>query len=237
MGSISVVITTLDDQATLRDCVDGVLAGGSPVGEVLVVDRGSADGTLDVARRLGPLVRVIERPGWPAGRAVAAATREAAGDEVTVVPSRAILGHGAIAAGGSVRLRPVGTTAFGRAAAAVVGQAAAPAVDVGGSAAGAPPRPSWYLVADTPARLAGEAFHGRPAASQGLLVAATVALAVGGRGWLRVAVPLAHGAAAVVRAVRAGEDPGVAPHRAFLAAEIWDWAAGAGWWAARTARR
>ena len=53
-------------------------------------------------------------------------------------------------------------------------------------------------------------------------------MAVFGRGWLRAAVPAVHAAATVVRAVRAGSDPGVAPHRAFLAAEVWDWSAGVG---------
>ena len=131
-------------------------------------------------------------------------------------------------------MRPVGTTAFGRAAAAIAG-GDVPAITVLGATGPAPARPSWYFVADTAAGLACDAFR-RPAPARGALVGVAVGLAVLGRGWVRVAVPLGHAAVTAVRAVRAGGDPGVAPHRAFLAGVIRDWAGGAGWWAARRKR-
>ena len=236
--SVSVVIATLNARMTIRDCIDSAVAGTESLREVLVVDRGSVDGTAEIARRVGGPVRVIERPGAGAGEAVETGTAEAAGEIVAVVPSRAVVGRGVLDAGVDVNLFPVGTTAFGRAAAAVIGPDV-PSITVSGhtgtESAPRPPHRSWYFVAGSAAGLARDAFH-RPAPAPGALVGAAMAMAVFGRGWLRVALPLGHAAVTAVRAVRAGADPGVAPHRAFLAGEIWDWGAGAGWWAARRER-
>ena len=242
MGSVSVVITTLNARSTVRDCIDSAVAGTASLCEVLVVDRGSDDGTAEIARRVGGPVRVIDRPGAGADAAVETGTAEAAGEIVAVVPSRALVGEGALDAGVDVGLVPVGRTAFGRATAAITGTEV-PSITVTrhpGALASARSMPrSWYFVADTPVSLAAEAFHPRagwPAAARGTLVGATVGAAVFGRGWVRLALPLGHAAATAVRALRAGKDPGVAPHRAFLAAEVRDWAGGAGWWAARGTR-
>jgi len=248
VSSISVIITTLNDRSTVRDCLDGVL-GSAFVGEVLVVDRGSVDGTPDIVRRLGAPVRLIERPGSRPSEAVAVGLAEAHGEVLAVIPSRAVMGRRAIetvaraaqASGdgpATADLRPVGTTAFGRAAAAVVGR------DVPGvegrirslspermPSEPAPALPSSYLVADTPGGLAAEAFRaraGRRRTARAALVGAAAGMALFGRGWRRTAIPLGHAAVTSVRAVRAGRDPGVAPHRAFLAAEVWDWSTGAG---------
>jgi Glycosyl transferase family 2 len=250
--SVSVVVTTQDDRLSVRDCIDRVLAsaGAGSVSEVLVVDRGSVDGTADIVRRVGGPVRLIERPGDGLAAAVAAGIAEARGDVLALVPGRALMGAGAIeactaeAAAGRdgpavVELRPVGTTAFGRAAAAVVGREV-PRVEAwprrGASSPGspaAPPavRPSYYLLADRPADLAADAFRARAgwrSTANAAMVVSSLGLAVFGRGWLRAAVPALHAAATAVRAVRAGSDPGVAPHRAFLAVEVWDWSSGVG---------
>ena len=231
--SVSVVITTLNASTTVRDCIDSVLAAGTALRDVLIVDRGSTDGTQEIARRVGPPVKVLERPGAAERDAVEAGLAEAGDSMVAVIPSRSVVAKGALRAG-EVRLRPVGTTAFGRAAAAM-GGGEVPTLTMTGATGPAPVRPSWYFVAGTAADLAGEAFR-RPAPAQGALVGAAIGLAVLGRGWLRVALPLGHATVIAGRAVRAGNDPGVAPHRAFLAGEIRDWAGGAGWWAARRNR-
>ena len=230
--TVSVVVATLDNQRFLRDCLDGLVAqsGPSPL-EVLVVDRGSSDATREVARAVPGPIRVLERPGASVAEAVEAATADAVGDLVVVAPARAVYREGALAA--LIRRRPalapVGTTAFGRAAAAVIGRGTT-----------APPRGSarscWF-VGDEPAALARDALA-RPSGRGATLVAATAVLAVAGRGWFRVAVPVAHAAGVAARALRASGDPGVAPHRAFLACEIWAWCTGAAWWSqVRAAKR
>jgi hypothetical protein len=258
VSSVSVVITTQDDRLSVRDCLDRVLLSAEPgsvpavlvVAEVLVVDRGSVDGTADIVRRVGGPVRLIERPGDGLPEAVAAGIAEARGDVLALVPGRALLGVGALeacaaeaTAGGdgpaTVELRPVGTTAFGRAAAAVVGRQV-PRVEAWPRREGQPSepqpaphsvRPSYYLLADRPTGLAADAFRSRAdwrSTASAALVVSSVGLGLFGRGWLRAAVPASHAAATVVRALRAGRDPGVAPHRAFVAAEIWDWSSGVG---------
>jgi glycosyltransferase involved in cell wall biosynthesis len=51
-----------------------------------------------------------------------------------------------------------------------------------------------------------------------------------GRGPARVAAPLVHAAACATVAGRLGRDPGVAPHRAFVALEVCHWSYGVGFW-------
>ena len=75
--------------------------------------------------------------------------------------------------------------------------------------------------------------HGLPSfrpLAPAALVAVSVLGALRGRGWARVAVPVAHAAACVATAVPRGRDPGVAPHRVAGAFAICHWAYGFGFW-------
>lgn len=147
---------------------------------------------------------------------------------------------------------PVGTTNFGRAVAAVERwlAIARPAVTCWSR----PPEPApgnshrvyaavrcWRYAPATAAELARESFragadgrsHHLRRADPRTALPAMVILASGisallGRRWRRFAVPLAHGAFCVAVAVTSGRDPGVAPHRAFLALEVGHWSTGAG---------
>jgi hypothetical protein len=155
-------------------------------------------------------------------------------------------------------LTPVGTTSLGRAAGAVARwlPITPPAIrcwsttdrpgfapDVGR----APRVRCWRYVPSTAAALAAECYRagsrGQADAGQlrrrrfdprtalpGLLVAITGLAALRGRGLGRIAVPVAHGVACAVVAARSGTDAGVAPHRALVALELGQWAAGAGFW-------
>ncbi len=62
------------------------------------------------------------------------------------------------------------------------------------------------------------------------LVAAAVVGATRSTWTRRLAVPLVHAAACGVVALRLARDPGVAPHRAFVATAICHWSYGAGFW-------
>ncbi|MBI2078975.1 MAG: glycosyltransferase [Euryarchaeota archaeon] len=62
---ISVVVTTLNEAKHLRDLLES-LAMQEPPFEVLIVDAGSADGTVEIAKRFGaefPNFHVLHRPG------------------------------------------------------------------------------------------------------------------------------------------------------------------------------
>ncbi|WP_431220768.1 glycosyltransferase [Leifsonia xyli] len=70
MPTVSVVIPVLDDSAMLARCLADLAAQLRPADEIVVVDNGSADDTVAVARAAG--VRVIEqrlRGIWPAAAA------------------------------------------------------------------------------------------------------------------------------------------------------------------------
>ncbi|MEO7684325.1 MAG: glycosyltransferase, partial [Gemmatimonadaceae bacterium] len=58
-GTVSVVMPVRNEAARIAACIEGVLAQTVHVSEIIVVDSGSTDGTLDILRRY-PRVRVIE---------------------------------------------------------------------------------------------------------------------------------------------------------------------------------
>ncbi len=69
-GSISVIVPVLDEAARIEPCLRGLLAAGPEVGEILIVDGGSRDGTLAVVERItagDARVRAIDAAPVPAG--------------------------------------------------------------------------------------------------------------------------------------------------------------------------
>ncbi len=69
-GAISVIVPVLDEAERIAACMHGLLATGPEVGEILIVDGGSRDGTATVVRGLGahdPRVRVIDAVPVPDG--------------------------------------------------------------------------------------------------------------------------------------------------------------------------
>lgn len=59
---ISVVIPVKNEATKIRACINGILSQTVPVKEIIVVDSGSTDGTLDILREYR-IVRIIEIPG------------------------------------------------------------------------------------------------------------------------------------------------------------------------------
>lgn len=57
---LSVAIPVLDEEELIGDCLDALRQQSDPVDEIIVVDNGSTDGTVDIARAAG--VTVIEEP-------------------------------------------------------------------------------------------------------------------------------------------------------------------------------
>lgn len=105
---------------------------------------------------------------------------------------------------------------------------------------------SWYFPRSGPLALARQYYNygigkastlskhrtlptWRPLAPAGLVAGSSLAL-VAGRGGHRVAIPVAHGLLCLALALQVGARPGVAPHRAWLTAEICHWTYGAGFW-------
>src|SRR5581483_11053591 len=80
-AAVTVVIPTLNEAENLPH----VLPAIPPAYEVLIVDGGSADGTVDVAQQLRPSCRVLRQPGHGKGDALAHGFAEATGDIIVTL--------------------------------------------------------------------------------------------------------------------------------------------------------
>ncbi len=69
-GAVSVILPTLNEAARVASCLDGLAAQGPTLGEVIVVDSHSHDGTAALVReaaRRDARVRLVQDPPLPAG--------------------------------------------------------------------------------------------------------------------------------------------------------------------------
>ena len=69
-GDVSIVVATLQEAARIGPCLEGLIAQGPIVREILVVDSGSTDGTtalVESAARRDPRIRLLRDDPLPAG--------------------------------------------------------------------------------------------------------------------------------------------------------------------------
>src|SRR5206468_499009 len=131
LPSVSVVLPTLNERAFIRDCLDSLLAQDYPaLTEILVCDGGSTDGTRELVKVAPSPVALLDNPRVTAAAAMNVGIAAAGGEVVCRADAHTLyapdyvsrcvavlLETGADNVGG--RMVPVGTTAFGRAVAAV----------------------------------------------------------------------------------------------------------------------
>jgi glycosyltransferase involved in cell wall biosynthesis len=129
--TVTVVLPTLNERPYIRDCLDSLLAQDYPdVLEILVADGGSEDGTRALVTASGDRVRLLDNPRVTAAAAMNVGIAEAKGQIVCRADAHTLyapdyvrrcvetlLDTGADNVGGP--MRPVGTSNFGRAVAAV----------------------------------------------------------------------------------------------------------------------
>ncbi|HWE61372.1 MAG TPA: glycosyltransferase family 2 protein [Chloroflexota bacterium] len=68
--AVSIIVPVLDERKRLAPCLEGLMAHGPEVGEILVIDGGSTDGTQDLVRAFSardPRVRLLAAGPLPAG--------------------------------------------------------------------------------------------------------------------------------------------------------------------------
>ena len=310
---VTIVLPTLDEREHITDCLDSLLDQDYPaIAEILVVDGGSSDGTRALAARRGEPVRVVLNPKVTAAAAMNVGIAAASTDVIVRADAHTLYApdfvsrcvevleaSGADVVGGP--MRPVGTTAFGRAVAAVTSSPvgvgpgrfhyADQAEDVDTVYLGTyrrdvvtevggydedelqwaaedqelnfrlrrsgrrirldPSIRSQYFPRQSVRSLWKQYFNygmckastlkkhrtlpsWRPLAPAAM-VAGAVALGVVGvlarRPVLAAAPVIAYVTSAGIVALRLGEEPGVAPHRALGALSICHWAYGLGFWA------
>jgi succinoglycan biosynthesis protein ExoA len=132
--TVSILIPTFNEIAHIDDCLESVLAQTHPLLEVLVLDGGSTDGTRERVASYGSPVRLVDNPGRGPASAMNVGIAASRGsiicrmdahtvfDPCYVTESlRVLLEEDADVVGGP--MRPVGTSAFGRAVAAVTSSA------------------------------------------------------------------------------------------------------------------
>jgi glycosyltransferase involved in cell wall biosynthesis len=131
VNHVSVVLPTLNERPYIRDCLDSLLAQDYPgLVELLVVDGGSTDGTRQIVIDQGDPIRLVDNPRVTAAAAMNIGIAEAKGQVICRADAHTLyapdyvrrcvetlVDTGADNVGGP--MRPVGTSNFGRAVAAV----------------------------------------------------------------------------------------------------------------------
>ena len=95
-STVSVVLCALNEEANIERVLRSLAS--QPVDEVILVDGGSSDRTVEIARRVHPAVRVIERPEEGLLRQRLWGTYEARGDLLLLLDADDELEKGSVAA-------------------------------------------------------------------------------------------------------------------------------------------
>ena len=80
--TVTAAIPVRDGEAYLAEAIESVLAQGRPCDQVIVIDNGSTDRSVEIAGNFGPAVRVVSEPRPGIGVARNAAMGAADGDYV-----------------------------------------------------------------------------------------------------------------------------------------------------------
>lgn len=84
---VSVVVPSFNHARYLRECVDSVLSQDHPAVELIVVDDGSTDGSLDLLKSYGDRLRLLQQQGGRQARARNLALAVARGELVAFLDS------------------------------------------------------------------------------------------------------------------------------------------------------
>jgi glycosyltransferase involved in cell wall biosynthesis len=89
--SVSVVVTVKNEAESIQTLLDSLGQQTRPAEEIVIVDGGSTDGTLQALRRAGPSIRALEAPGANISQGRNAAIRAATHDVILVTDAGVVL--------------------------------------------------------------------------------------------------------------------------------------------------
>ncbi|MEW6043814.1 MAG: glycosyltransferase [Thermoproteota archaeon] len=93
---ISVIVPAYNEEKVIQTTIESLLATDYPDKEIIVVDDGSKDGTLEIARRYSDRVKVIHKENGGKASALNQGLLYATGDIVTIVDADTIIGHSSL---------------------------------------------------------------------------------------------------------------------------------------------
>ena len=96
-GRVSIVVPVYNTAPYLRECIDSALNQTHQDTEVLAVDGGSTDGSLDILKEYGDAIRLVSLPGSGISEALNAGIREMTGEWFKRLDSDDVLLPGAAA--------------------------------------------------------------------------------------------------------------------------------------------
>ena len=97
-GRVSIVVPVYNTRPYLRECIDSALGQSHPDVEVVAVDGGSTDGSLELLKEYGDAIRVVSLPGSGISEALNAGICEMSGEWFKRLDSDDVLLPGAASA-------------------------------------------------------------------------------------------------------------------------------------------
>lgn len=93
---ISVIVPAYNEENVIKTTIESLLATDYPDKEIIVVDDGSRDGTLQIAMRYKNKIKVIHKENGGKASALNQGLLYATGDIVTIVDADTIIGHSSL---------------------------------------------------------------------------------------------------------------------------------------------
>ncbi|MGI0004545.1 MAG: glycosyltransferase family 2 protein, partial [Candidatus Nitrosotenuis sp.] len=93
---ISVIIPAYNEEKVIRTTIESLLASDYPDKEIILVDDGSKDGTLDIAMQYRDRIKVVHKENGGKASALNQGMLYATGEIVTIVDADTIIGHSSL---------------------------------------------------------------------------------------------------------------------------------------------
>jgi cellulose synthase/poly-beta-1,6-N-acetylglucosamine synthase-like glycosyltransferase len=93
---ISVIVPAYNEEKVIRTTIESLLASDYPDKEIIIVDDGSKDGTLDIANQYRDKIKIVHKENGGKASALNQGMLYATGEIVTIVDADTIIGHSSL---------------------------------------------------------------------------------------------------------------------------------------------